>query len=201
MKISKSRILINSGLIMIILSLLLICYNLQMAYVAGKSSSEVSVKLDKLIGARNEASVEAIPDYILNPDMSMPVISVDGWNYIGFLDIPDLNLNLPVIEQYSPQAIKMAPACYDGTAYKENFVICAHNYRSHFGLIGQLDENSIVTFTDADGNVFTYKVSDKETLSPKQKAELFSDQWDFTLVSCTASGQYRIAVRCTKSEI
>ena len=41
------------------------------------------------------------PDYILNPNMSMPKQEVQGIDYIATLKIPALELDLPIISDWS----------------------------------------------------------------------------------------------------
>lgn len=40
----------------------------------------------------------SLPDYVLHPDMEMPVMKIDGNYYIGVFTIPSLDLSLPVME-------------------------------------------------------------------------------------------------------
>lgn len=42
-----------------------------------------------------------LPDYMLCPDMEMPVKTIEGVDYIGILTIPALELELPVISEWS----------------------------------------------------------------------------------------------------
>ena len=107
-----------------------------------------------------------IPDYILNPDMEMPVEHIDGQDYIGVLAIPGLELKLPVISEWSYPRLKIAPCRYAGSAYTGDLIISAHNYSSHFGKLNHLRVGDTMTFTDIDGNVFHYKVMEIYTLKP-----------------------------------
>ena len=56
------------------------------------------------------------------------------------------------------------------------------------------------TFTDGDGNVFTYQVAALEQLLPTQVKEMSAGGWDLTLFTCTIGGQQRVTVRCTLAE-
>ena len=141
-----------------------------------------------------------IPDYILNPDMEMPTMDIDGNRYIGTLDIPALNLSLPVMSEWSYPKLKIAPCRYVGTAYQGNFVIAAHNYRTHFGSLGNLSAGDRVTFTDVDGNIFSYDVVEVQILNPAAIEEMVSDDWDLSLFTCTLGGKTRLTVRCDKIE-
>lgn len=137
-----------------------------------------------------------IPDYILNPDMEMPVSRYNGQDYIGMLEIPALDLKLPVISQWSYPRLRIAPCRYSGSAYTNDLVISAHNYAAHFGYLNQLHEGAAVIFTDADGNIFNYRVDWKETLNPRDVEYMKESEWDLTLFTCTPGGSYRVAVRC-----
>lgn len=83
---------------------------------------------------------------------------------IGTLEIPSLDLTLPVMSEWSYPLLKLAPCRYAGSAYQGNLVIAAHNYKTHFRKIRTLSEGSEVRFTDAAGNVFVYHVAVVEAL-------------------------------------
>ena len=137
-----------------------------------------------------------IPDYILNPNMDMPVQKLDGDEYIGVLEIPMFGLSLPVASTWSYPKLRKTPCRYDGTAYQGNLIISAHNYDSHFGKLKNLPEGELVTFTDVDGNVFRYEVSSRETIMPEDIEGMMSGDWDLTMFTCTYGGQQRVTVRC-----
>ena len=141
-----------------------------------------------------------IPDYILNPDMKMPTELIDGNEYIGIISIPDIDVVLPVMESWSYPNLKISPCRYNGTAYKKNFVVCSHNYESHFGNLKYLDTGSDIVFTDVDGNEFHYKVVEIETLQPTAIEDMISGDWDLTLFTCTVGGASRVTVRCLLQE-
>lgn len=136
------------------------------------------------------------PDYILNPNMDMPVVNIEGEEYIGLLEIPALDLKLPVMNEWNYARLKKSPCRYTGTAYQNNLVISAHNYESHFGRLKELPDGSRIAFTDADGNRFLYEVILIETLMPTDVDEMKSGEFDLTLFTCTVGGKQRVTVRC-----
>lgn len=136
-----------------------------------------------------------IPDYVLSPNMEMPVETINGIDFIGVLRIPALELELPIISEWNYPNLKTAPCRYSGSAYLNNLIICGHNYTSHFGTLKNLWEGDIATFTDMDGNVFTYKMVERETLNPTDIEEMESGNWDLTLFTCTVGGQSRVTIR------
>lgn len=138
----------------------------------------------------------SVPDYVLFPDMEMPVLRVNGQDYVGMVTIPTLNLELPVISQWSYAALKIAPCRYEGSAYTGDLILMAHNFESHFGKIKELRPEDRVLFTDMDGNVFSYRVVDMETLPSTAIEEMSAGEWDLTLFTCTYGGRSRVTIRC-----
>ena len=198
------------GLLLLLAALGLTAYNL---WLDARASMSVDVVLDRLtptLSSRQselpplssgEALEEAfVPDYVLNPEMAMPEENIDGRSYIGVLDIPALGLSFPIISEWSYDALQIAPCRYSGSAYLDNLVIAGHNYRSHFASLPQLQPGDSVTFTDMDGNVFSYEVSSLETLSPYAVSDMTSGDWALTLFTCTVGGQSRLAIRCDHAE-
>ena len=195
------------GLLLIAAALLLTVYNLWDEHRAGTAVTQVMEQLqtpDSMLVQTPSSPAgpgeSEIPDYILNPDMEMPTMDIDGNRYIGTLDIPALNLSLPVMSEWSYPKLKIAPCRYVGTAYQGNFVIAAHNYRTHFGSLGNLSAGDRVTFTDVDGNIFSYDVVEVQILNPAAIEEMVSDDWDLSLFTCTLGGKTRLTVRCDKIE-
>ncbi len=142
-----------------------------------------------------------LPVYELAPEIDMPTVEIDGHAYVGYIDIPTLGLNLPVMSEWTYPKMKIAPCKYWGSVYLDNMVICAHNYVNHFGKLGNIAVGAPVTFTDVEGNVFEYTVSEMIQLWPNQTLEMVKGlDWDLTLFTCDRSGRQRITVRCVRVE-
>lgn len=195
--------LMTGGLLLLAAAILLTGYNLWDECRAGAAASQVlehmpeAAEFPESFVASKE---QEIPDYILNPDMEMPVVEIDGNDYIGTLDIPSLDLSLPVMSEWSYPKLRIAPCRYAGTAYKSGFVISAHNYRTHFRPLSQIMAGDRVVFTDADGNVFLYQVEETQILEPTAIDDMLSEDWDLSLFTCTPGGTARLAVRCSAAQ-
>lgn len=197
---------ITIGLLLVTAALCLSAYNLYDSFRASQSVENLLGRLDTgIFSGESEAELPSspaesgefeIPDYVLNPEMEMPVQTIDGQDYIGVLSIPAYDLELPVISQWSYPSLKIAPCRYSGSAYTNDLVIAAHNYPSHFAVLSKLEEGDSLSFTDMDGNVFLYEVALREILSPADVEEMTGSEWDLSLFTCNASGQSRITVRC-----
>lgn len=136
--------------------------------------------------------------YIINSEIDMPTITVNGNEYIGVLEIPALGLSLPVISKWSYPNLRLAPCRYKGSAYLDDLIIAAHNYKQHFGLLKDLNTGDEIKFIDVDSNCFTYKVFEVEQLAGTDREEMEAGDWDLTLFTCTIGGQARITVRCER---
>ena len=207
----KGLLWITLGLLLIAAALSLAACNLFDGLRAERSSMQIVNKLDEVVppGTMTETpagsqeqpphDVETeLPDYALNPYMEMPQETIDGISFIGILRIPALGLELPVAAEWNYPNLKAAPCRYSGSAYLDNLVICGHNYPSHFGNLKNLQEGDIVTFTDMDGNIFTYRLVERETLLPAEIGEMKSGDWDLTLFTCSVGGQSRVTLRFEK---
>ena len=136
-------------------------------------------------------------DNTSTPEGEMPVIEINGYGYIGVLQIPSLDLTLPVISDWSYPALQIAPCRYEGFAYDGGMVIAGHNFDSHFGKLNQLEPGDEIRFVDLSGNTFTYAVAETEVLEATAIEEMVTGGWDLTLFTCTLSGQTRFTVRST----
>lgn len=201
-----SIVLTAMGALLVAAALALVAANLVDGRRAEAASSEALTKVEQEIpevAAGEEWTLSAageveIPDYILNPEAEMPVVSIDNYDYIGVLNIPSLGLSLPVMSDWSYPQLRVAPCRYYGSAYTGDMVIAAHNYNAHFGTLKILAPGAEVIFTDMDGNVFNYEVALVETLQPYDVDILLEDGWDLTLFTCTLGGQSRVTVRCVE---
>ena len=207
----EGLLLITIGLLLIAAALFLVSYNLYDELRAEQAAKQAATQLDAYLPA--EAAPEAptdpvedqdplvrdertvIPDYVLSPNMEMPVETINGIDFIGVLRIPALELELPIISEWNYPNLKSAPCRYSGSAYLNNLILCGHNYASHFGSLKTLSEGDIATFTDIDGNVFIYKMVERETLNPTDIEGMESGNWDLTLFTCTVGGQSRVTIR------
>ena len=126
----------------------------------------------------------------------MPATQVDGYDCIGILSIPVLELELPVLTNWSYAKLKIAPCHYFGSYYEKNFVIAAHNYQSHFGGLSDLQPKDLILFTDISGTVHCYEVVLLETLPADATEEMITSGFDLSLYTCTPGGANRVTVRC-----
>ena len=203
MRNKKGTVLIALGLALLIAAGGLAGYNLWDENRAAESVESVIRQMDVKIPHPGTVELPEgmIPDHILAPAMEMPTIEVDGHSYIGYINIPAVDISLPVMAEWSYDNLKEAPCRYAGSAYLDDLVVCAHNYTRHFGRLHRLNIGDTVEFVDVDGNVFVYAVAEKEQLEPDEARRMLSGDWALSLFTCTLGGQYRTTIRCERVDM
>jgi len=195
MKRKLGKVFLTVGVCCIAAAIALTGYTI---YSASRAGQNAEVLLQEVTAEIPAVDSSTIPDYILNPDMEMPTINIDGDPCIGILEMPAIQRELPIISQWEFDRLRVAPCRYAGSAYKDDLIIAAHNYDAHFGKLSQLQMEDKVLFTDAVGNRFQYKVVQMEFLEPTDVKEMKSGEWDLTLFTCNPAITHRIAVRCER---
>lgn len=224
MRSKLGNLLMLLGAALVIAALLLFVHNRKEAQTAQSAAEELLPQVIAEIEARNEqltvqgAAVLApvvengeedvlqlettpSPTLFVNPyDSEMTVVEIDGNGYIGTISISKLQLELPVMAEWSYPKLRKSPCRYSGSTKTDDIVILAHNYSRHFGKIKQLNVGDEVVFTDMNGVVTRYSVAEVDTLSPYDVEEMTAGDFDLTLFTCTYGGKSRITVRCDRAE-
>ena len=191
------------GVCCLISSLGLIVYNRWEENNAQNASKNIlqDVQEDIQDNTREESTSEdsnrdESKDISVDVPKEMLTMPVDGYDCIGVLSIPVLELELPVLTDWSYAKLKIAPCHYFGSYYEKDFVIAAHNYQSHFGRLPELQPKDLILFTDISGTVYCYEVVLLETLPANATEEMITSGFDLSLYTCTPGGASRVTVRC-----
>lgn len=179
------------GLVLILAAVALLVYNNYENKRAGEQAQSVVNTLKHEIEQKQ-------PDETDPFDKEMKVVEIDGYGYVGYISIPDLGIELPVMAECDYARLKIAPCRYYGSTKTDNFVIAAHNYRSHFGYLGKLTQGNTIVFTDMNGKKMTYTVTSIEDVKPSESDKVKDTGDDLILYTCTYRGVSRIVVRCSE---
>ncbi len=187
------------GITLVILGLCLIFFAVGLLFYNNYENKKAEVQSGELINSIMDIANDNQMGGETDPfDTEMKIVDIDGYGYIGYLDIPELGLNLPVMSEWDYARLKIAPCRYYGSIKTDNLVVCAHNYRSHFGYIGNLNPDATIIFTDMEGTKHTYTVTSVEILQPYDSEKVKDTGDDLILYTCTYGGRTRVVVRCTK---
>lgn len=202
-------IFVTLGVVLILSALLLFLYNGLENRRAGQQAESLMneihsamteetgpttkpTEIETEIGIEITESIETLP-------AEMPMVMIDGYEYIGYLSIPALELELPVMAEWDYSRLMIAPCRHFGSSRTDDLVIAAHNYKTHFGSLSKLESGAEVIFTDMDGIENRYElVRDPETLAPDAVDAVQNSGYDLVLYTCTPGGATRVVAFCDR---
>lgn len=190
------------GVVLLLGAVGLFLWNEAEADKAEAASAALMMQISEVIEKNSaqdppESNFPGTPVELLPPEeKKMTEVEIDGYNYIGYLTIPRLGLELPVMADWDYTRLKIAPCRFSGTTMEENLVVVAHNYRKHFGPIRRLVPGDEAAFVDMDGNAIRYQVAAVDVLPPSAVEEVTCGSFDLALVTCTYGGKTRLVVYC-----
>lgn len=180
------------GTVLIFAALSLLIYNQCQDRDAGMAARE------RLLEVKERA--EMGESELISPDDigEMAHVKVDGDRYIGYLSVPTLGVELPIMSEWSYPKLRMAPCRYFGSVFTDDLVIAAHNYGRHFGNLKRLRPGDPVFFTDVNQIRYSYEVEQVTTLEPTDVELVIGGDYPLTLFTCTYGGAMRVVVQCRK---
>lgn len=192
----KGYFLISLGTIFVIAAAMLLFYNFSLDQDAKAAADEILPKLIQEIHI-NQQSADGVSLESDPLETKQKELILDKEKYIGIINIPSLQVKLPVLATYKYRDLKIAPCRYAGDP-SGKLVIAAHNYQAHFGNINTLSKGDAILFIDVSGTVLHYQVELIEELGAQAVDQMIDTNWDLTLFTCNYVGDKRITVRCSK---
>ena len=164
-----------------------------------EESDQAVIDTDLNTSELSASSSSQIEELLANDELD--TVEIDGTSFIGYLSIPGLDLELPVIRQWSYPVLKISPARYTEPNQTHGLIIAGHNYSRHFGKLNTLSVGDPILFTDIHGTTYHFKVSLIQVLAPDDVEGMLSGDWDLTMFTCTYGGANRVTVRCIYDEV
>ncbi len=115
-----------------------------------------------------------------------------GYNVIGTISIPKIDIEYPILEKSTPQSLKVAVAYLTGAGINKvgNTVLQGHNYKNglFFSSIGKLSNGDTIYITDTSGTKVEYAVYSNFTADSTDTSFYNRDtdgKREITLSTCT----------------
>jgi sortase A len=106
---------------------------------------------------------------------------------------------MPVAATWSFPAMEISPCRHTGSVYNDNLVVAGHNYKTEFDVLFHLEAGDTVTFTDVDGNVFTYTVREFASVTPDDSDTVMNSGYALTMYTCNWDTSERVTVFCERT--
>ena len=139
-----------------------------------------------------------------NKKIVMPQ-ELKGYEVIGKITIPKLNLDSYILAQTNDKALKVSITKLYGPDINQmgNLCLAGHNYRNNkmFGGIKKLEENDEIMLTDLYGETTVYKVYQNYQIDPKDVSCLSQDtagEKELTMITCSPGAIKRVIVKAVE---
>lgn len=183
------------GLVLVVAALSIgAFFGIRMALGNRKCQTAVT-KLETLLPQRTRG----VPGTYTQTDM--PVLEIDGTDYVALLQVPDFNVKLPVSDAWDQKNLYATPSRFSGSAYDGTLVIGGGNDLQKFSFCNQIDIGATVIITDMTGAEFTYSVATVDRAKHAESQWLSQDGYDLTLFCQDVMSLEYIAVRCVSNSI
>ena len=115
---------------------------------------------------KSETYVETLRTLIPEPqgaipeerrDNSMSVLSIDGADFVGIIEMPRYDSALPVGADWGH--LTKYPCRFNGSIYDGTMQIGATSQKGQYDFYREISVGDTVIFTDAEGNRYTYAVT------------------------------------------
>lgn len=190
-----------AGVLLVGAALLLFLHNYGENIHAGQTSEQILAELQTAVSSQTDPEKVHLNPYdedAIEASFEMSTVEIDGYEYIGYLEIPVLKLELPIMSAWDYPRLKIAPCRQLGSTKSDDLVLAGHNYQKHFGSLSSLHIGDLVLFTDMDGEINYYLVDTVDVISPYATETVKNSQWGLVLYTCTYGGQSRVMVGCQR---
>ena len=191
----------------IINNIMLICILLLSTFLVLELRAEEAIPEKQDVGntERTQTNVEIIPkkEKIFLQEVEE---EYKGYKVTAMLQIPKINVNTCVLEEYSIDALYECVTKFYGNEPNEvgNFCIAGHNSKrkNMFTDIKQLEIGDEIILTSQEKGSLIYEVYDKYKVKPEDTSCLSqeTDDIELTLISCTNDSSKRIIIKARAKE-
>lgn len=178
------------GICLIVFSLCLVVF-VQLQLQSGtKNCRKVAGEMSKLLPDRAAGVLE------MYPDADMPVLEINGIDYVALIEIPSIGIALPVADKWDSTKLSKSPARFFGSIYDKSLIVGGADYPQQFGFCDDIEHGAVITVTDMTGAQFSYSVIRIDRAKHAETQWLQNEKYDLTLFCRNTYSLEYIAVRC-----
>ncbi len=184
-KIKIRDVITVAGVLLIFCAAALFLWNTVSSKQAARQNENAVIKILSLLPKRRNGMTDD------RTDAKMPVLEINGQDYICLIEVPDRDARLPVLSEKSGSRPNASPYRYGGTVSDGSLTI--GGLPSDF--LSCIEANGTVILTDMNGSSYSYMVTGME-YSDKIRDTLSVGDDDLVLFSANPWNAGYTIVRC-----
>lgn len=178
------------GVCLVLVSLgLMLAFQIRL-WAGVRKSQTVASQMDRILPERTQGAGS------MYPQSPMPVLEIDGADYVALLEIPAFGITLPVADKWDTKNLSSGPARFWGSVYGGTLVVGGTDYPGQFGFCDRIENDTPILLTDMTGAQFSFRVSRVDRAKQAQTQWLTNPDYDLTLFCRDVYSMEYIAVRC-----
>lgn len=129
------------------------------------------------------------------------VVTYEGFTVVGRMEIPEIDLDLPVLERATKNSLEKSIGILTGPGLNQvgNTIIVGHNYRNgtFFSRNRELKNGDKIYITDTTGTRIEYTIYNIYTTSSEDSDYITRDtagKREISLSTCTDDSNYRLVI-------
>lgn len=129
------------------------------------------------------------------------VVTYEGFTVVGRMEIPKIDLDLPVLERATKNSLEKSIGILTGPGLNKvgNTIIVGHNYRNgtFFSRNSELKNGDEIYITDTTGTRIEYTIYNIYTTSSEDSEYITRDtagKREISLSTCTDDSNYRLVI-------
>ena len=174
-----------------VLGILLVLVSLAVCILWQRAGQENDALTQKLLAVLPQES-PGTPDAYA--DARMPILQMDGEDYVALLEVPIMGVTLPVKDLWQPQRLNGGPCRFWGSIYDGSAII-GGSWRQ-FEFCSRLEPGDTIRLRDMQGTVFTCQVKTIQRWKEADYARLAEGNYPLTLFVRERISNRYIMVRC-----
>ena len=149
----KGTIFLLLGIILILASLAMLVFAQYQTRQSEGEAAHVANTIDSLLPERSSG----FPGMYSNSQM--PVLQVEGNDFIALVDIPGFGITLPVGSSWDTGKLSSYPCRFWGSLYDNSMIIGGSGQSGQFDFFDRLSPGASIVVTDMMGCEYSYSVT------------------------------------------
>lgn len=153
-----------------------------------RNAADYAARLLEIVSEQSSAVPEERIDH------TMPVLSVDGNDFVALLEVPVFDAVFPVGAEWGSS--NAYPCRYDGSVYADTLIIGSTNQIGQFDFVKEILVGDAIYLTDMLGNRYSFEVADIQYREHADNDTLYAEDNALTVFVKNMNAFEYIMIRC-----